>query len=124
MFQYSKKKNGENVQILYVIFHCDVILYRFWKVSVIIPKKLIFYIKLQRTFWNESKNFDMKVEQWSYIKFCEELGSDYRLIKANGPVRKNYPEGFRLSWHKRFTNEVLNKSESKVLDGSQLSQKN
>jgi hypothetical protein len=71
-----QRKSGENIQILYVMFlyYCGLILWRFWKVSVINTEIVDIYIKLRKLFCAETRNFDVKAEQQSLIKFCVELG--------------------------------------------------
>jgi hypothetical protein len=58
----KKKKSGENIQILYVMFHyhCVLILWRFWKVSAInteivdiLHKDTETVLRRDKEFWRE-----------------------------------------------------------------------
>ena len=57
-----QRKSGENIQILYVMFHyhCGLILWRFWKVSVInteivdiLHKAMKTVLRWDKEFWRE-----------------------------------------------------------------------
>jgi hypothetical protein len=92
-----QRKSGGNIH-LYIMFHyyCGLILWRSWK----------------KPFCAETRNFDVKAEQQSCIKFSVEPVQTTNLLKLNESAKIAsrtlvYPS------HKQITDKVLYESERK-----------
>jgi hypothetical protein len=120
-----QRKSGGNSHILYVIFHyhCGLILWRFWKVSVInteilyiLPKDTKTVLRWDKEFWREGGAASVHQNQ---CRALYDSRSDKRLMNARW-VCKNCVKDFGLSFA-QITDKLLYENERKVMNGCQFS---